>query len=398
MLLVFTPLARASVQPWAITTIHVITLIALTAFLLEKTITGNLQWIDTALDKPFLVLIVLSALSMIFSMHFQTSFWSFILLLNYLIIFYLVIHSVHTRSQVRRLCYLIIGMAAFLSVFGFFKVFGANPFPWWEYTDIPQYPRVSGTFGNPDHLAGYMEIALPVLLGVLLFHQMSAKRLLFVYIGFLLLAALLLSLSRGGWFGFLTGVLFMGVCLLFDRYFEQKRFVLAMMGGTLALALIVLGSTPAVQRVLTLTEKGMGPNLETRMVAWGGTIRMIAERPLVGSGIGTFAGMFTQYQPQGLGDRFTMAHNDYLQFISEVGLAVTGIMMWMIIALYRRGLEKLKNPSRLVRGTTLGAMSAITAILVHSFVDFNLHIPANAILFTVLAALVVSPLPTNYEL
>jgi hypothetical protein len=67
----------------------------------------------------------------------------------------------------------------------------------------------------------------------------------------------------------------------------------------------------------------------------------------------------------------------------------------MTIALYRKGFRKLKNQSRLVRGITLGAMSGITAILVHSIADFNLHIPANAILFTVLAALVAAPLPTK---
>ena len=67
----------------------------------------------------------------------------------------------------------------------------------------------------------------------------------------------------------------------------------------------------------------------------------------------------------------------------------------MIIALYRKGFRKLKNPSRLVRGITLGAMSGITAILVHSISDFNLHIPANALLFAILAALVVAPLPVH---
>ena len=72
------------------------------------------------------------------------------------------------------------------------------------------------------------------------------------------------------------------------------------------------------------------------------------------------------------------------------------ILIWMIIALYKKGFNKLKNPSRLVRGTTLGAMSGVTAILIHSIFDFNLHIPANAILFTVLAAIVVSPIP-KYE-
>ena len=67
------------------------------------------------------------------------------------------------------------------------------------------------------------------------------------------------------------------------------------------------------------------------------------------------------------------------------------------IALFKKGFKKLKNPSRLVRGITLGALAGITAILVHSIPDFNLHIPANAILFTILGALVVSPLPVIGE-
>ena len=88
-----------------------------------------------------------------------------------------------------------------------------------------------------------------------------------------------------------------------------------------------------------------------------------------------------------------MGHNDYLHFVSETGLPLIAVMAWMMVALFIRGFKKLNNPSRLVRGITLGAMSGITAILVHSIFDFNLHIPANAILFTVLAALVVSPIP-----
>ncbi len=92
-----------------------------------------------------------------------------------------------------------------------------------------------------------------------------------------------------------------------------------------------------------------------------------------------------------------MAHNDYLHFISEAGLQLIAIIVWMMIALYRKGFKKLKNPSRLVRGITLGVMAGITAIIVHSISDFNLHIPANALLFTILAALVVAPVPEHEE-
>jgi O-antigen ligase len=397
-LLVFSPLARASVQGWAMTTIHIITLIALTAFLLEKTLTTDWKWITTPLDKPIVILLILSILSSVFSMHFRTSLWAMALLVNYIIILYLVIHTVRTRRELRQLVYLIIGVATFLSVFGFFKIFGVNPFPWWDYADLPQHVRLTATFGNPDHLAGYMEMAIPLMLGLFLLGYRRAKVFFLLYLSFLLLTALLLTLSRGGWFGALIGLLFIAVCLLFDHHFKQKRLVLGLMAGTLAVALIVFASTPVVERILTLTEHGVGPNLHDRMVVWGGTTDMIAHNPLLGTGPGTFAFAFTRHQPAGFTTQFTMAHNDYLHFTSEVGLILISIIVWMLIVLYKRGFKKLKNPSRLVRGTTIGAMSAITAILFHSIFDFNLHIPSNALLFTVLSALVVAPLPSTNEL
>lgn len=132
-----------------------------------------------------------------------------------------------------------------------------------------------------------------------------------------------------------------------------------------------------------------------RITVWGGIVEMIKDYPLLGAGPGTFAIVYTQYQPGGFDYRTFMGHNDYLHFVSETGLLLIPVMAWMIVALFIKGFKKLNNPSRLVRGITLGAMSGITAILVHSIFDFNLHIPANAILFTILAALVVSPIPAD---
>ena len=82
-LLIFTPLARASVQGWAICIIHLVTIIAITAFLLEKSWNWHWKWIKTPLDKPILALILLCFLSTIFSLHPRTSIWSTIQLLNF---------------------------------------------------------------------------------------------------------------------------------------------------------------------------------------------------------------------------------------------------------------------------------------------------------------------------
>jgi len=272
---------------------------------------------------------------------------------------------------------------------------GANPFPWWNYVDLKNVyvGRLTSTFGCPNHLAGFMEMAIPLLLGLFLTGFRGGKLILMIYLSCLLLTALVLTLSRGGWIASLIGLSFMSFALLTSPYFQRKKLLITLIGGFFAVALIVLASTPVVERMRTALQKGEEASLHSRMVMWGGIVEMIGEYPLLGIGPGTFGTIFTQYQPPGLKAHFTMAHNDYLHFTSEVGLPLIAIVVWMIIALYRKGFMKLNNPSRLVRGITVGAMAGVTAILVHSVADFNLHIPANALLFTVLAALVVAQLP-----
>jgi O-antigen ligase len=250
---------------------------------------------------------------------------------------------------------------------------------------------VTSTFGNYNHLAGYLEMAIPLILGLFLTGFRRVRLFLMIYLTSLMLAAIILSLSRGGWIGFLIGLVFMTAALVTNRYFEHRKLMAALAGGFVVVALVVLASTPVVERIRTFEQRGETPNFRVRVTVWGGTVEMIRDHPLLGTGPGTFATVFTQYQPPGFVRRYFMAHNDYLHFTSEVGLPLVIILAWMIIALYRTGFNKLKNPSRLVRGATLGALSGVTAILFHSIVDFNLHIPANALLFTVLAAIVVAP-------
>jgi O-antigen ligase len=273
------------------------------------------------------------------------------------------------------------------------KKFCGNPFPWWDYTDFQKKAshRLSSTFGNADHLAGYMEMAIPLLLGLFLTGFRGIKLFLVIVLTVLLFIALILSLSRGGWFGTLSGLFFMSVALFFNPYFQSKRLFLTLVCGFLVVGFIVLSSTPVVKRIRTLEQNNKISIIESRVSRWRGTIAMIKDHPILGTGPGTFAIVFTQYQPPGHANRSFFAHNDYLHFASEVGLLLIAIIVWMIITLFIKGFEKMKNPSRLVRGVTIGAMSGITAILVHSISDFNLHIPANALLFTILCAIIVSP-------
>jgi len=398
-LLIFTPLAMASVQGWAISVIHLVTLFALTAFLLEKSLTWSWEWIKTPIDKPILCLLVFCILSSVFSVHKYTSIWSFVLLLNYVIIYYLIVHTINTRKCLRQLVYMIVFVAALLSIFGLIKKIGSNPFPWWDY-DIGLNRELavsSSTFGNPNHFAGYLAMAIPLLLGLFFTGLRRGKFLLLIFFTLLMVIAIILSLSRGGWASAFVGLAFMFSVLLANQYVGHKTISLIIIGGVFFWAFIVLANRPVVEEILTMKQASQDSSIQSRVLVWQKTVDVVRDYPLLGTGPGTFSTIFTQYQPPGFTSRYLSAHNDYLHFISEVGVPLIAVMIWMIISFYHRGITKLANPSRLVRGTTLGAMSGVTAILIYSIFDFNLHIPANAILFTVIAAIVVSPIPATED-
>lgn len=109
-----------------------------------------------------------------------------------------------------------------------------------------------------------------------------------------------------------------------------------------------------------------------------GCLNKIKDNLIAGSGPGTFAMVFPKYQPPGFGALFRNAHNDYLHFMTEAGLLIIPIVLWLLVQLFRVGFAKLNSQSRQIRGFTLGTMTAVFAIRTHSVVVFNLNIPANA--------------------
>jgi len=86
------------------------------------------------------------------------------------------------------------------------------------------------------------------------------------------------------------------------------------------------------------------------------------------------------------------AHNDYLQLLSEMGLLGLGTMIWFLTILFRRIPHKIRQwPSNVSGAATVACTLGISGILVHSLIDFNLQIPANAALFYVFCTIAAAP-------
>ena len=254
-----------------------------------------------------------------------------VLLFTYLVIFYITVNAVRTRREQRILVYIIIGMAMFMSLFGMLKLFDMNFLGLWEY-GVEQYATsLTGPYVNRNHMAGFLDMAIPVLLGFLLTKERSRE----VWLGLIAVVLFLIitqamTLSRGGWIATLSAMGFMLVVLMCQKKFKHKRVLLWIVAGVLVVGLIVLASTPVVKRVTTLTQQDATDTMSFRTRVWDGTIRMIKDNIFTGTGPGTFTERYPEYQEPGQAVLSVYAHNDYLHFMADCGVLALPVMLWLL--------------------------------------------------------------------
>lgn len=395
ILVVMTPMLRGSVHLWAETLIQMLALTGVTILVLEIKLLNVVRGRAESGKKIFLLvvlpLVLLAVLSALFARSRDLAFEGVLMLLTLLAIFFVTHQAVRSRKERRVLVYVIISTGLFLAFFGMLKRYDMNFLGLWEYSDHlrPTSISLNGPYVNRNHMAGFLEMVIPVMLGLFLTREHSNEKLLgMICLTLFFIVAQAMTLSRGGWSATLGALAFMMLALLLQKEFKQKRLLVSIVVSVLIVGLIILASTPVVQRITTLTQQSALDTLGGRDRMWEGTLSLIKDHLYTGTGPGTFTEAYPAYQEPGASYLAVYAHNDYLQFLADCGIPALFVMAWLLFLFFRAGFKKLQSRSRQTRGLTLGAMGAVVAILIHSFSDFNLHIPANAVLFTVLSATV----------
>ena len=244
-ILIATPLARGSVEGWAVALIHMVTWAAVILYLVERCLKWDWERIRTPLDMPLLALLGLALVSTLFSTHRHTSIWSWVLLLDCVLIYYLTINAIRTRSDLRQLIGLIASVALFLSVLGFFKLIGANPVLWWEYGN--SHNSLTSVYVNRNHMAGYLKMAVPLLLGLLVTGISRAQKILIISTVAILFMAHIFTLSRGGWFCMLIGLTFMTLILFAKSIAKNRKLLFWCSIGIFFCFITIISSTIVVK-------------------------------------------------------------------------------------------------------------------------------------------------------
>ena len=284
---------------------------------------------------------------------------------------------------------------------------------WFTRTHRSYSNRVAGTYVNPNHLAGLMNITIPLAVAFFVSFAGSVRRgkgrarnviielaasgkaimsylLLFSII--LMVLALIFSGSRMGQFAFFCGLAATAMLSVFRgaRKGQQRvspRLLLIAIG---CLSIAVLwgawkGLDPVIERWGTAGQE----LTEARTILWETTKPLIRDFPVTGTGFGTYELAYRSYQPESFGTTlYDHAHNDYLQVLAETGWI--GFVLWLAffaLFLVRVIIKWFQNTDPFSVAIGAGGIAATIALLVHSFGEFNLQIPANALLLFVVMAI-----------
>ncbi len=290
----------------------------------------------------------------------------------------------------KKFALVLIVFGALYAFFALAQELTSNGKIFWVHTPRFHSSNSYGSYVNHDHYAGLMEMLAPIPLVVSMGNLLrGGKRALVASCAVLMASTIFLSGSRGGMIAFALVIVLFGALTLMQR--RNPRVALGLVTlSVLALAfLLFLGKAQVLGRLGDLAPG----------IRWNITkdcLQMFTHRPVLGWGLGTFPTVYPSYRTFYTNLFVNEAHNDYAQLLVETGLLGFALMVWFLITLYRRGLPNSRHWELKWDGAvSLAALLGCTGILFHSFVDFNMQIPANAALFYVLGALVTSELPSK---
>jgi O-antigen ligase len=312
-----------------------------------------------------------------------------LLLVSDLILLFLAVQAFRTLQDWRGFVWFGMIFGFLMSIFGILQHLTFNGKLYWfremHYGGIP-----FGPYANRNHFAGFAELVLPLSLVPLVLGRVRRERWpvvgLFAVVP---IAALFLSASRGGIVSFGVELAVLGLAMILRRTIGKQ-----LLAGAVVLVLAVLmvswlGVGQVLQRFSSLQtlEVTAGKRASMRRDTW----QIFLHNPVAGTGLGTLQIVYPLYESLYDGKIVNHTHNDYLEALAETGILGGFCCVWFLGVLFSEFSRRLRQLNNSFAGTLqLSGLVGCAGFLVHSLVDFNLHIPSNAFLFFLMAHLATS--------
>jgi O-antigen ligase len=201
-----------------------------------------------------------------------------------------------------------------------------------------------------------------------------------------MVVGLVMTRSRMGNTAFFSSLLVAGaIGLALSRYATRSTVVLII--SLIVMDVFIVGAWFGVEKTVQRIEQTTKRDVEERVDPSGEALAIARDFPVFGSGAGTFYTAFSRYRSEDILPFYDFVHNDYIQMLTDtggVGIALIGLFALMPLVAALLAQARRRDP--LARGMGFAAVMGIVSLGIHSTVDFNLQIPANAFVFMILLA------------
>ncbi|MCM8791829.1 MAG: O-antigen ligase family protein [Candidatus Omnitrophica bacterium] len=311
-------------------------------------------------------------------------------ILSYFLIFFLIINYIQKKEQFQILFNAIIICGFIISIFAIIQNFtyaNLDKVYWFDINGSA--PSCFGPFVNRNHFAGYMEMVIPLCLGYLISDIDIKRKTLYGMSLFVISLSLFLSLSRAGMVIYLLELLSMIIFLWIKKRFEEQSIIMWLSFLFILVFIFFLTDFKVIfERFFSIFEASPKESIFERGYRWQDMFKIWYDFPFLGIGGGAFSSIAPLYKRVNLQMTIVHAHNDYLELLVETGI-FGFLLLSLFFYLYFSQVIKMwmKRHDRFVVGLVLGGIISNLGILIHSWVDFNLRIPANALLFFIISGL-----------
>jgi O-antigen ligase len=400
--LVFAPLAFGAVYVWSFLVVQILTL-GVAALWLVRVWGGHkpkLLW-------PPLAWAVLAFVAYAVARYLTADIeyvarQELIRILIYAFLFFAVSSNLYNQDATEIIAYTLTVVAALTSSYALVQFLHHSNHVW--NLTSPYAGRASGTYINPDHFAGFLELVLPLPLAFLMAGRVGViTRVLLAYATVTILVGLAVTVSRGGWVAAGAGFLMLFGFLLCHRNHRLRAFLVLLVLSVVVAsfsAYFLSNNIAFMRRAVRQVDGPPALDVGARLDMWKAAVQIWRDHPWWGGGPGHFDYRFREYRPEGFQQDPDHAHDDYLELLADWGM-VGGLIVLGGIGIFIIGMVKSwphvrREENDFGSGMSsryafyLGAVSGLFALAVHSLVDFNLHIPANALAGVTLLALVAS--------
>jgi O-antigen ligase len=402
-ILVFAPLAMGAVDAWAFLVVQGLTIGVMVLWTARIWFSPKPQFLWPPLCWVVLAFTIYAVARYLTANIEYVARQELIQVLVCAFLFFAIVNNLYRQEFSQIISFTLIFLAAGISCFATYQ-FLTHSNRVWNFTS-PYPGRASGTYISPNNLAGFLEMLLPLAVAYILAGRMKVVMRIFLsYAALLIATGIVVTFSRGGWAAAGIGLFALLGILLSRRNHRIPALLLLIVlagGGTFVAKNYLTKSFTYIHRVQGTMESAQD-TLDLRSDMWGAAEKMWRDNFWFGVGPAHYDYRFRQYRAEHVQARPDRAHNDYLNLLADWG-TIGGIIVLAGIVIFTAGILQTQKYVGLAENDFnngmsnrlalfLGASAGLLALAAHSFVDFNLHIPANAILGVTLLALLSSNL------